>query len=570
MQSPKRRSILSGLIIGLLLLLCATIGVLQYRWNAEVSEALRDRLRASLEASLESLSRDFNAEISAACLAIAPSRASDAASAETELSARYEQWKNTTSRRAMLRRIAFATPAEDGLQLQMLGMQHAVLAAAPWPTEWTNVEDRLERIPGRRPAGGGAVFETPVFPPDSGEGQFPGVPLSSRGLGRREIGWVLFEINVEYIRDSLLPEVLQRHLGSGGALNYQIEVVDRFNPSDVIYRSDPAQSDVASTADAAATLFEVAFQRHGGRGGRGPQFRLSREEPASSSESGRWQMFVRHKAGSLEAVVAKTRRRNLAVTGGVLLLMLATVAALVRLTRRAQRLAELQMDFVAGISHELRTPLTVIHTAGYNLQGKMSANPAQVERYGKLIQQESGRLKDIVEQVLQFASAKAGRVIQRQEPIEIEDLIDQTIDASRAVVEAARCTVEKEVEVGLPAIHGDLRALRLALGNLVGNAAKYGSDRTRWIGIFASGAERAVEIRVADRGPGIPADEQKHIFDPFFRGRRAVEDQVHGTGLGLNLVKNIVEAHGGSVTVRNAAAGGTEFIVRIPVMEAGT
>ena len=80
------------------------------------------------------------------------------------------------------------------------------------------------------------------------------------------------------------------------------------------------------------------------------------------------------------------------------------------------------MDFVAGISHELRTPLTVIHTAAYNLRGKLAANPAQVERYGVLIQQESGRLKLLVEQVLRFAGATSGRVIQNPEPLSISDI----------------------------------------------------------------------------------------------------------------------------------------------------
>ena len=74
-----------------------------------------------------------------------------------------------------------------------------------------------------------------------------------------------------------------------------------------------------------------------------------------------------------------------------------------------------------------------------------------------------------------------------------------------------------------------------------------------------------MEIRVADRGPGVSADEREFIFDPFFRGRRAQEDQIHGTGLGLNLVKKIVEAHEGSVTVHNREDGGAEFVVRIPV-----
>jgi len=83
---------------------------------------------------------------------------------------------------------------------------------------------------------------------------------------------------------------------------------------------------------------------------------------------GRWLLSVRHRTGSLEALVQQTRRRNLAVTGAILLLMLAASGALLQFSRRAQRLAELQMEFVAGVSHELRTPLSVIRTAAHNLR----------------------------------------------------------------------------------------------------------------------------------------------------------------------------------------------------------
>ena len=284
--------------------------------------------------------------------------------------------------------------------------------------------------------------------------------------------------------------------------------------------------------------------------------------------AGRWQVYVRNRAGSLEAVVARARRLNLAVTTGVLLLLLVCAAALIRFTRRAQRLAELQMGFVAGVSHELRTPLTVLHTAGYNLRGKMAHNPAQVEKYGALIQQESGRLKELVEQVLRFAGAEAGQVIHAPEPLSVESVIEQTMESSKAVIEGAHCVVEKTVEPGLPPIMGDPMALKHALENLVGNAAKYGANGSNWIGIFATRAtdkgRTLVEIRVADRGPGIPVEEQDRIFDPFFRGQKAVQDQVHGTGLGLNLVKKIVEAHGGTIRVKSEPMKGAEFIVRIP------
>jgi len=263
-----------------------------------------------------------------------------------------------------------------------------------------------------------------------------------------------------------------------------------------------------------------------------------------------WDVFVRHRAGSLEAVVSKTRRRNLAVTAGVLLLMAAAVAALARYTRRAQRLAAMQMEFVAGVSHELRTPLTVIHTAAYNLQGKLAANPAQVERYGALIQRESGRLKELVEQALQFAGAQAGRVVQQLDPLSIEAAIDEAVEPA-GPPSRLRLRLRARDRARTSTRSGRFRGALARLHNLLANAAKYGAEG-QWIGLFASrvgeGKEAMVEIRVADRGPGIPREEQKRVFDPFFRGRRAVRDQVHGAGLGLNLTRRIVEAHGGRIS----------------------
>jgi signal transduction histidine kinase len=295
------------------------------------------------------------------------------------------------------------------------------------------------------------------------------------------------------------------------------------------------------------------------RGGRDPM-----RARAPAPDRGRWLLIARHRAGSLEAVVAKTRLRNLAVMSAILLLIVASMGALIRFTRRAQRLAQLQMDFVAGVSHELRTPLTVIRTAAYNLRGKLANNPAQVEKYGSLIQQESERLTELVEQVLHFASAKAGKAVRPSEPVLLENLIQESLASTRSLIDAARCTVDLQLEPGLPVILGDPVSLKQVFQNLLSNAAKYGAGDHGWIGLSAARDGAAVSIRVADRGPGIPPDEQDLIFEPFFRGRRAIEDQIHGTGLGLNLVKSIVEAHGGTITVKSASGEGTVFTVRLP------
>jgi signal transduction histidine kinase len=287
---------------------------------------------------------------------------------------------------------------------------------------------------------------------------------------------------------------------------------------------------------------------------------------------GRWLLAVRHRGGSLEAIVARSRWRNLAISGAIMLLILAAVAALVRASRRAHQLADSQMSFVAGVSHELRTPLTVIRTAAYNLKHRFSREPSQVERYSRLIQEESEKLTALVEQVLRYASAQAGRVIREREPVAVENVIEQGLESSHAALESARCLVEKHVEPGLPLVLADELALKHAIQNLLDNALKYGAEGGNWIGISASRVNGesgpAVEIRIADRGPGIPDEEQQQVFNAFYRGRRALQDQVHGTGLGLNLVKKIVEAHGGTIRLRSEPMKGAEFVIRIPAAPA--
>jgi len=573
----RRRTAFSWLFVAGLFVLCGVLGVLQYGWIGEVSVAARDRLRGSLQASLSRISFDFGLEIAAAVRALLPAdAATDSGTVEAEVAARYTQWKTTARHRQMFRHIAIAEPRNRNLVLRSLDLEKAAFETSAWPPDWAPVKARLETMlsaeartgrgfPGPPPDTQGTLFDLPTFPL-SGPGHPGGQP------GRGEVPSLIFDLNPEYARDVLLPELLQRHLESNGTLEYQVEVLTRRHPAAVIYQSDPG-AQVAATADASVGLFESPydqiFRRGPGPGGRG----RGPVRGGPGGDSGRWQMFARHRAGSLETVVAQLRWRNLAVTAGVLLLMMASVGALITYTRRAQKLADLQMDFVAGISHELRTPLTIIHTAAYNLRGKLAANPAQVERYGVLIQQESGRLKLLVEQVLRFSGATSGRVIQNPEPLSVPDMLEETLESVKVVFQEAGCVLESHIDSDLPLVMGDPMALKQAIQNLLHNAAKYGGGDSHWVGVTASrtGSETkpAVEIRVADRGPGIPADEQGQIFEPFFRGRRALQDQIHGTGLGLNLAKKIIEAHRGSIQVKSAAMKGAEFIVRLPAAPGG-
>ena len=592
LDSHQRQAAVSGVFLGALVVLCAVLGVLQYRWIGEVSLAARDRMRGNLTASLIRLSRDFNSELSAACQAIAPeSVAPDAAAVEQQVATRFEGWKAATHLSGVFRHVALAEPQGDSFQLRSLDLQTGAFHTIEWPAEWATARGRIERVfspgnwPSRFPGGmeeEGTLVTAPLFrspepgrPPEgSGRdamrapGPAGGPPMRfGPGFEPRGSTWLILDLDPEFLFGAVLEQVLQRHLGSGGAAEYQIEILTKGANPRVLYLSDAGRAKpIVANADASVDLFEVRPNMprpRDGKGGGGPEM-----AGGPGPIFGRWRMYVQHRSGSLEAVVARARWRNLAVTGGVLLLMVATVAALIRFTRKAQTLAQLQMDFVAGVSHELRTPLTVINTAGYNLQSGVAHHPAQVARYGALIQQESGRLKDLVEQILRFSRVKAGHVAQPPTLLSVEKVIEETVESSKGALAAAGCELQQDLEPALPLILGDATSLKHALGNLLGNAAKYGTEGSNWIGLSASKCETtgqpAVEIRVADRGPGIPADEQARVFDAFFRGRRAVRDQVHGTGLGLSLVKEIVEAHKGTVVLESGAGRGAVFIVRIP------
>ena len=127
--------------------------------------------------------------------------------------------------------------------------------------------------------------------------------------------------------------------------------------------------------------------------------------------------------------------------------------------------------------------------------------------------------------------------------------------------------VKVSVPTDVPPVHGDAGALRRALTNLLGNAAKYGRDG-QWVGVTVEhrgGRTPEVAITVADRGVGIDATDLPHIFEAFYRGQYAKERQIHGNGLGLSLVKRIVDAHGGTVTVKSAPGEGAAFTLHLPV-----
>lgn len=283
---------------------------------------------------------------------------------------------------------------------------------------------------------------------------------------------------------------------------------------------------------------------------------------------GFWQMQIQHRAGSLEAAVTNARRRNLAISFGILVLLGGSVVSIVISMRRAHRLAQQQVEFVAAVTHELRTPISVIHTAAQNLADGVIKGGEQTSRYGTLISRESRRLAGMIEQVLEFASGQSRRKDLALSTLRVVDLIDSAISATQPLIQEGGFQVEREIQSDLPDVVGDESSLRRALQNLLDNAVKF-SGSSRWIGLRAQAhpGRKAgeVKITVQDRGMGIPQAELGHIFDPFFRGKAIVSAQIRGNGLGLSLVRSIMEAHGGRIAVDSMEGRGTSFSIFLPV-----
>ncbi len=593
-----RQTALAWTFVSVLVLSSLALAALEFRAILRVSHAEGERVRRELRVGLERVNRDLTDPIDRVVRALAlpePPRDQTAPAAperEAEYLRRYAAWREAGPAEWPFARVARAIRVGEALELREFDPGSATFRPIVWPAEWSELRRQLEaRAQGERD-----VQAKPIEP-SPGLIEFPYFGREAESDPVRELEWLVLELNLDLVRASL-PELLKRHLGDSSGVPYQVEVTLRDAPAVVIYRSPAAAPEpIAGKADGTVGLLDLSpfLARRGGRppGRERPPEEAGRPGPppgdraddrpaprrAGEENRARWLLAARHQAGSIDALILQARTRNIALTTALVLLMLATIGALVWFTRRAQQLAAMQMEFVASISHELRTPLTVIRTAAHNLVTGVvrHGNTAQAERYGLIIQNQTSKLAEMVEQVLRFANSEAGRSVGRMEPFPVEGLLSGAAEAAAGAIAGAECRLELTVSPGaeLAWVRGDYVSLEHALVNLLNNAAKYGSSG-KWIGFSADLVGQAgnemIEIKVSDRGPGVSAAEAKQIFEPFFRGRLALEDQIHGTGLGLSLVKRIVEAHGGTISLHSPppqADTGAEFVVRLPVVTEG-
>ncbi|MCB9601958.1 MAG: HAMP domain-containing histidine kinase [Sandaracinus sp.] len=275
-----------------------------------------------------------------------------------------------------------------------------------------------------------------------------------------------------------------------------------------------------------------------------------------------WRLQVAPKQAPLLERQGRSRRvTDLSLMGVAFLVILVGVAFLLYAAQKERRLNDLKSEFIANVSHELKTPLSVVRMFGEMLLSDRVRSDDKRKQYLEIIVRESERLSSLIENVLDFSALERGRQRYELREGDLAEVVAHALETFRYRVEREGVEVELEVLGTLPKVLLDEQAIVLAVINLLDNAVKYGG-RTP-ITITLERVRDFVQVRVRDRGPGVPADAERQIFDRFYRSRR--DAHVRGSGIGLALVKHIALAHGGRAWATNAPDGGAVVAFAVPV-----
>ena len=565
------------LLGGALALLLPVLAILQYRWISDLSLSEKERLERKVKESVSLFSREFNSEL----LRINTFLLAPIVTAEDsdEYGPRYRRWATNNNQLRIVKAIYRASGGERGTdKLETYNAEADSWQQIAWPQTFHKMQDQAEwrpppsePPPGPRPPGRPRDwFEAGVIAAAAPRLIVETDPELGSAIWSKAIlrGWTIVELDRDYLEREYFPELTTRHFGE----KYRLRIASRVDTTNVIFQTfSSTNNEEFGYADATGSLFDIRPENPGRFGPRPAIFRNSPHDGQPPPEPrGRWLISVRHKAGSIDQAAATVRNRNIAISLAILLLMGGTMALLLAATRQSQRLANQQMEFVASVSHELRTPLTVIRSAGENLADGLVTNDGQVRRYGALIRNEGRRLSEMVEQIMSFAGLEKGKTQFEFTSVDVNALIQRAVASCEATLKERGCRVEINAPEALPHVLADPNSLAHCLQNLLTNAAKYAND-SGWIGITAKTSASSkgpqLEISVEDRGQGIRPEDLPHIFEPFYRGKKAVEDQIHGTGLGLSLVKRIMEAHSGGIDVQSIPGQGCTFTLRLPTVQ---
>ena len=272
-------------------------------------------------------------------------------------------------------------------------------------------------------------------------------------------------------------------------------------------------------------------------------------------------------------LVLAFQRAAIDITFGVLILcfcafLLAGTFQLTLTLKREADVARLQNDFLSKVSHDFRTPLTSIRMFVETLREGRLQDEAKRERVLSLLSQETERLNQLINRLLEFARFEAGKMRYDLEPVAPGPVVQSVLERFEARTLSPGVELTVQIEPDLPQVRADSDALGEAVQNLVDNAFKY-TGVHKCIDVRVAREGKDVAISVGDNGPGIARSEHRRIFEHFYRADNRLQRATEGSGLGLAITRHIIVAHGGRIRVESEPKRGARFVLLLPALHSG-
>lgn len=366
--------------------------------------------------------------------------------------------------------------------------------------------------------------------PREGEDQVPWL-----GSDGRPVGMLRFKFSCSYVHGRLVKEYFEREFVGLSQL--------------VVRVTEPEGGPIYETAPTSSDQFEVE-RRMESPSFRGLKLALRYKDVSIAGDARRWQLWTLTLLGLIDLTL-----------GAGLYLVYSNV-------RREMRLSRLKSDFVANVSHELKTPLALVRLFAETLELGRVPSKEKAAQYYRIINKESQRLTQLIDNILDFSRIEAGRKEYRLGPTDVARVVAEVVEAYRFPIEQQGFSLEVEVAPDLPEVIADQEALAQALLNLMNNAIKF-SRGEKAILLRVTAEAGFVRIAVSDKGIGVAKAEQRKIFEKFYRAEDSLVHETKGSGLGLPLVKHILDAHGGRVEVESQPGQGSTFSLVLPVAGRG-